>query len=255
MHLPEVDKYAHLQSPLHGWDPRLKLICLTGLIFSIVLISSFRLALLGLVFSLIMVHISRIPLSFILKHLRWVLFFVSFFFLIMPLTVPGTEVARFHSVRISFEGISCASMVAIKAITAVLLIFPMIGTMKFSATIKTLERLNLPNRLVQLTMFTYRYIFLFIDEAQKMSVAIDSRGFKKGANLHTLKTIGKLVGMLFVRSYERAERVYQAMISRGYTGNFKSLEEEQLRIRVKDVLKAILVGSLAMGFMLVEMIQ
>lgn len=255
MHLPEIDKYAHLQSPLHEWDARLKLVFLTGLIFAIVFISSLPLALLGLTLSLIMVYISKIPFSFVAKHLRWVLFFVSFFFIIMPLSVPGTEVARFYFIKVSLEGINYASMVAIKAISAVLLIFPMIGTMKFSTTIKTLKRLKLPNKFVQLIMFTYRYIFLFIDEAKRMSAAINSRGFKKGTNLHTLRTIGKLVGMLLVKSYERTERIYQAMLSRGFNGNFGSLEEEVPEICAKDILKSIMVGTLAMGLILLEIIQ
>jgi len=104
-------------------------------------------------------------------------------------------------------------------------------------------------------MFTYRYIFLFIDEAQRMGVAMDSRGFKKGTNLHTLKTIGRLVGMLFVRSYERTEGVYQAMISRGYSSNFKYLGEKEFRIYKKDILLAILVGSVAIGFVILGRIQ
>jgi cobalt/nickel transport system permease protein len=173
----------------------------------------------------------------------------------MPLSVPGDEIVRFYFLSISYEGIKYASLISIKAVTAVLLIFPMIGTMPFSTTIRSLERVKMPRTLVQLIMFTYRYIFLFIDETQRMFVAMDSRGFKKGTNLHTLKTIGKLVGMLFVRSYERTEGVYQAMISRGYNSNFKYLGENEFRIYKKDILIAILVGAMAMVLIILGSIQ
>jgi len=88
-----------------------------------------------------------------------------------------------------------------------------------------------------------------------MVVAMDSRGFKQGTNLHTLKTIGKLIGMLFVRSYERTEGVYQAMISRGYKSNFKYLGEKEFKIHKKDIILAILVGTMAIGLIILGRIQ
>ncbi len=251
MHLPEIDKYAHLKSFFHCWDPRLKIISLLGLILSITFISYIPFALIGLGLSLLLLFISRIPFLFVLKHLRWVLLSVSFFLLIMPLTVAGNEIAKFYFLKVSYEGIRCASLISIKAIASILLIFPMIGTMNFSTTIKALERLRVPNRLVQIIMFAYRYIFLFIDETKRMTFAIESRGFKKKTNLHTLKTIARLLGMLFIKSYERTERIHRAMLSRGYDGNLKTLDE--FRVCVKDILKASVMGVLIIGFWLLKL--
>lgn len=253
LHLPEIDKYAYLKSPLHSWDPRLKLISIGGVIISIVLISHIWLALMGLGFALLLVVISRIPLSFVVEDLKWVLLFVSFFLVIMPLTVPGNEIARFYFLSISSEGIKLASLIAIKATAAILLIFPMVGTMRFDITIKALEKLKLPRMLVHMVMFTYRYIFLFIDEVQRMTTAISSRGFKKGTNLHTLRTLSRLVGMLFVRSYERTERIYQAMVSRGYDGSFKTLTG--FTICRNDVIKAFLLWTVAIALIYLEIIS
>lgn len=253
LHLPEIDKYAHLESALHSWDPRLKLISIGGLIISIVLISHIWLALMGLGLALLLVVISRIPLSFVVEDLKWALLFVSLFLVIMPLTVPGKEIARFYFLSISSEGIKLASLIAIKATAAILLIFPMVGTMRFDITIKALEKLKLPRMLVHMVMFTYRYIFLFIEEVQRMTTAISSRGFEKGTNLHTLRTLSKLVGMLFVRSYERTERIYQAMVSRGYDGSFKTLT--RFTICRKDVIKALLLWTVAIALIYLEIIS
>jgi cobalt/nickel transport system permease protein len=253
LHLPEIDKYAHLESPLHSLDPRLKLVSMGLLIISIVLVSHIWLALIGLCFALALVSVSRIPLFFVVEDLKWVFLFVSFFLVIMPLTVPGTVMAKFYFVSISLEGIRLGSLIAIKAIAAILVIFPMIGTMRFDITIKALEKLKLPQKLVQMIMFTYRYIFVFIHEAQRMATAMDSRGFQRKTNLYTLKTYSNLVGMLFVRSYERTERVYHAMVSRGYDGNLRTLVE--FNMCKKDVLKAIAIGTLAMVLTCLEIIS
>lgn len=221
-HHPEIDKYAGLSSPIHNWDPRAKLIAILCLIFAIVFIPDLRIAGIGLVIALALVFISRIPFGFMLKHLTWVIMFIVPLFVIVSLTPSG--------------GVERASLISIKALSAVILIFPMIGTMRFDTTVKALEKLKIPNKLVQMIMFTYRYIFVFIEEVQRMFRSLTSRGFSRGISIYTMSTTGKLIGMLFVRSHERAERVYSAMVSRGYEGSLQTLFDFELRIT--DVLKA-----------------
>ncbi|KPJ57660.1 MAG: hypothetical protein AMS15_09825 [Planctomycetes bacterium DG_23] len=245
MHLPEIDKYAHLDSPLHSWDPRVKIVSLFCLILSMVLASNLLVAGLGLMLAVALVFLSRIPFGFVFLHLRWVMLFVLLFFIIMPLTVSGEEIARFHFLSISRRGLELASLIGLRAFSAVLLVFPMIGTMKFSSTTAALQRLKLPNKLVQMIIFTYRYIFVALDEMGRMFMAARARGFRSGTNLHTLKTVGNLIGMLFVRSYERTEHIHRAMVSRGYDGTLRVLDE--FALAKKDFLKAALVVALALG--------
>ena len=243
MHLPEIDRYAHLKSPLHSWDPRIKLVSISCLILSIVLLPNLLLASIGLFFAVVLIFLSRVPFSFVLMHLRWVLLFVLFFFVVMPLTVPGERVVDLNFVAISYEGIELASLIALRAIGAVLLVFPMIGTMRFDLTIKALQKLKVPNKFVQLIMFTYRYIFVFLEELRRMFVAARARTFRKGTNVHTLKIVSNLIGMLFIRSFERTQRIYNAMASRGYSGDLKTLDEFELCR--KDFLKAFIVIAMA----------
>jgi len=124
--------------------------------------------------------------------------------------------------------------------------------MRFDTTIKALDRLKVPNSLVQMLMFTYRYIFVFVDEFQRIWTAMESRGFKLRTTLYALRTIGNAMGMLFVRSYERAERVYQAMRSRGYTGNPKTLVE--FEIRMKDYLLAVFIIGFAISLHVISFV-
>lgn len=225
MHLPEIDKYSSLKSPFHSWDPRIKIISISVLIVSIVLTPYIIGAVLGLITAIVMVLISRIPFSFIFRHLRWVFIFCIFLLIIMPLTAD--------------DGFRYAILISLRAISAVILLFPMIGTMKFDSTLKALQKLKIPNMFVQMIMFTYRYIFVLIEETRRTLVASVSRGFKKKTSVYNLKITGSIIGMLFVRSFERTERIYNAMICRGYNGKIKTLDEYV--ICKGDIVKAFII--------------
>lgn len=249
MHLPEIDRYAYLKSPFHSWDPRVKLISISFLLLSIVLVTNLLVASFGLIIAIVLVFLSRIPLHFVFVHLRWVLLFILFFFIVMPLTVPGDEIFKLNFVNVSYKGIKLAFLIGLRAISAVLLIFPMIDTMRFDLTIKALHRLKAPSKFIQMTMFTYRYIFVLLGELGRMSTAAEARLFKKKVSIHTLKMTGNLIGMLFIRGFERTQRVYNAMASRGYKGSLKTLEE--FKLSKMDFLKASFIITLAIALNLV----
>jgi len=239
MHLPEIDKYAHLHSIFHSWDPRVKIVSLTLLIITIALLPQILLALVGFAIAVIFVFLSRIPFSFVLKQLRWVMLFLLFFFMVMPLTVDGNNIIKLKDITVSWEGLKLASLISLRAISICLLIFPMIGTTKFHESIKALHKLKFPNKLVQIIMFAYRYIFVFMEQFARMFTAAKARCFKKKTDFFTFKTIGNLIGMLFVRSFERTQSVYNAMISRGYKGDLKTFDE--FKLCGKDLIKAIFI--------------
>ena len=247
MHLPEIDKFAHLKSPLHSWDPRVKIISIFILIFSIVLVQDLKVALLGFFLATSLVFLSRIPFSFVLVHLRWVLFFVLAISAILSLTVPGSLLVRASFLGISREGVRLSLLISLRAISAALLIFPMIGTTRFNLTLKALQKIKIPERLIQLFMFTYRYIFLLMDEEKRIFIAASSRGWVKRTNFSTLRIMGNLVGMLLVRSFERTEHIRDAMLSRGYNGRLNILDEFSLS--PGDFIKAslIIAGALALN--------
>ncbi len=239
MHLPEIDKFAYLKSPLHSWDPRVKIVSLSILIFSIVLLQDLRIISLGLTLAIILVFLSKIPFSFVFVHLRWVLFFVLALFVVISLTVPGNLLMKYSFLSISREGVELSCLISLRAISAVLLIFPMMGTTRFNLTLKALQKMKIPDKLIQLLMFTYRYIFLFLDEEKRVFIGASSRGFVRRVNLSSLKTIANLVGMLLVHSFERTERIRDAMVSRGYNGKLKILYE--FTLSPKDFIKASLI--------------
>ncbi|MBE0479081.1 cobalt ECF transporter T component CbiQ [Candidatus Aerophobetes bacterium] len=243
MHLPEIDKFSHLKSPLHSWDPRVKIISILTLIFSVVLVQDLRGALPGIAVAFILLFLSRIPFSFVFLHLRWVLLFLGVFCLIICLTVPGSFLVKFGFLHVSREGIELSALVSLRAISAVILIFPMIGTTRFNLTLKALQTMKVPDKLIQLLMFSYRYIFLFLDEGQMMFVAATSRGWTKKTRFSTLKTMANLVGMLLVQSFERTEKIKDAMLSRGYSGKINVIDD--FNLHPADFVKACLIMACA----------
>jgi cobalt/nickel transport system permease protein len=73
-----------------------------------------------------------------------------------------------------------------------------------------------------MALMAHRYIFVFLHEAKRMSTGMRVRGFQKRTDMETMRVLGNFVGMLLVRSIDRTERVYQAMLARGYNGTFPS---------------------------------
>jgi cobalt/nickel transport system permease protein len=108
--------------------------------------------------------------------------------------------------------------------------------MRFHKTLKALSRLRVPNKLIQMIMFAYRYIFIFIEESGKMFIAARARLFKKRTDVSTLRVTSNLISMLFIRGFERTQCIYNAMASRGYKGNLEILDE--FKLCGKDFLKA-----------------
>ena len=249
---PEIDRYSSLDSPMHLFDPRAKLISFLFLIFAVVLLPNLKLAFIGLLGSIIFLIASKLPLRFVLQHIKWVSLFIVPFILIMPFTVKGTEIFSFYAITMTYEGLKYGILVGLRAYSAVILVLPMIGTTRFDITIKALGELKMPNMLVQMFMFTYRYIFVFVVEFQRTWRAMAARGFKLKTTLYAMRTIGKALGTLFVRSYERGDRVYQALRSRGYTGEQKTLVE--FKMHARDYILAVSIIGFAVSLHIISFV-
>ncbi len=222
---PDIDKFAHLNSIIHSWDPRIKIFTILVLIFTIATIDQLPIAVLSLLTAFLLVVLSRIPLAFVSRRLLPVTIFLSPFFLILPLTMPGENNINMVGLSFNTGSLALAALIYLKAISIVILVVIMMGTAPFDVSMKALERLRVPVVLVQMILFSYRYIFVFLLEIRRMNTAMKARGFEKKTNFHTVATIGNFVGVLLVRSFERTERIYQAMLSRGYEGVIRTLFE------------------------------
>ena len=127
---------------------------------------------------------------------------------------PRTEVL---GLSLSESGLAAGGGILAKATLSVLAATVLAATTEPRALLRGLERLRLPSVLVQILGFMIRYADVVGGELRRMRVARESRGFRP-RHLGALRVLGPAAGSLFIRSYERGERVHLAMLSRGYTG-------------------------------------
>ena len=121
-------------------------------------------------------------------------------------------------------------------------------TAPMTSTLKAAHALHCPGLIVQLTVLTYRYLFLLLEELSRLRIALRVRGYRHRANLHSYRTVGHVTGTLLLRSYEQAERVGQAMRCRGFDGQFRSLAD--LKTRPVDVMWFFTIILVAAGLLI-----
>ena len=218
-----LDHHSGVESPIHHLDARAKII----VFFTLIVIgvsappSSFLLfGLLALTFIGIAL-LAKLPLAHLLKKVLVILPFLLVVAISLPFVkrdgVAGGHNLGVRGLSVSQSGLWILWNVVIKSSLAVFAIILLYSTTSFPQLIKGMERLGSPKVFTVLISFMYRYSFILIDEMQRMKRARDSRCLG-GRWLWQMKTAGYMIGTLFLRSYHRGERIYLAMLSRGYHG-------------------------------------
>lgn len=216
--------YRHGHSPVHALPPHCKLAAV--LCFVVVVVSTPReavrsFALYALLLAAV-AAVARVPAGFLLKRLVIEVPFVAFA-LLMPFVVPG-EQTELLGVSVSVPGLWGAWNVLAKGTLGVAASVILASTTELRSLLLGLQRLRLPPLLVQIASFMIRYGDVITDELRRMSIARRSRGFEARGVRHW-GVLAKTAGALFIRSYERGERVHLAMVSRGYTGTMPVIDE------------------------------
>lgn len=143
------------------------------------------------------------------------------FALALPFFAHGHRV-EVLGLSVSEPGLYAAAGMLAKATIGVLAGVVLASTTEPTEMIAGLQRLRMPNLLVQIASFMLRYLSVVTDDLRRMRIARESRGSRGGGLAHA-RAAASSAGALFVRSYERGERVHLAMLSRGYAGAMPSL--------------------------------
>jgi cobalt/nickel transport system permease protein len=220
-----AEPFASGTSLLHRLDPRGKLLVAGGGSLVLALSQSFLVVACGAALALILLGLARLPPAEVLRRLRAVNLFNLFFWLFLPLTVQGSGQWQIGPVAVSHEGIRLAALITLKANVILLAFLTLVSTSPLVAAGHALKRLGVPGKFVHLLLFTFRYIHVIELERQRLLSAARVRGFQPRMNWHTYRTYAYLVGMLLVKSLARSQRVYEAMICRGFHGRLYSLHE------------------------------
>jgi cobalt/nickel transport system permease protein len=224
--IPTIDAGADRKSPFHHWDPRIKILTLLAYIFCVASIQQIPTAAVAVVLALISLPVARIPALQPVRRLASMAGFLTMLAIILPLTALEKSgdtfliFERLEFLRFNLRGFLLALLIALKATAIALMMDPLLGTSPLPTTIQALRSLGVPSSLCSMILLTHRYIFVFHQEAQRMACGMRVRGFRKGTNLNTLRTLGNYLGMLLVHSFERTQRVYEAMLARGFNGGF-----------------------------------
>jgi len=248
----EIDRFSHIESSIKRWDPRIKIVSLSLFIFMTALLKTIPVALISLLVAVVIIIISRIPLHFVAKSIKWVIIFLLPFFIILPFSYPGEAAFRIVGLPFAWEGLRLSTLIFTKATAIVLTTDAIFGSSRFDISMIALQRLKCPGIIVQMILFTYRYIFVFIEEVRRMETAMRCRGFVMKTDMNTLRVMGNFVGALLIRSFERTSRVYKAMLSKGYNGEFNTLVV--FRAGWRDFVKAALVVGVIIAIIASDLI-
>lgn len=224
-----IDKYSNLNSVLHKIDPRVKL--LLSFSFLILIASTYNINLfplyLGIV--LILMVISRVPIHFYLKKIVMVtpLALIISFFIFLSYLIE-------HRVDISFEVFSryypvynTLALLVSKIYLSILVITLLISCTRFNDLLWGLRKYKLPLIVTTLSRLVYTYIFVFIDELHRTLRAYKSRTPK--LHISRVKVYGNIAAAIFLRSLDRSDLIYKAMVSRGFTGEFPGGNSNRLK--------------------------
>ncbi|HEY9768175.1 MAG TPA: cobalt ECF transporter T component CbiQ [Coleofasciculaceae cyanobacterium] len=203
----------------HSFAPRTRLLCALLMVFAIALTPNGRwwtwvvygLGVLGVIF------FSRVTKKILLKRIAVEFAFIGVVLLGTLFRDGGEVIWSWGILRITTEGLTVLGSVTIKALLSLLTLNILTLTTSVPALLNALTALRVPPLLVATLASMYRYIGVLIREFQAMRKAAASRNLSN-SNVWQRLVIGNMMGTLFIRTYERGERVYQAMLSRGYQG-------------------------------------
>jgi cobalt/nickel transport system permease protein len=240
MHSDLFDRYHAAESPLHRLDPRVKVLVAVGFILTIVLLPdgawvAFLLAWLMLLGASLL---SGLGIGFTFRRS-----FIALPFALVAVTVvfsvPGNPLWTWQigslDLTATTEGMVRFVSIVVRSWLSIQAAILLVAVTQFPDLIHALEHLRVPAVLTTIVAFLYRYLFILTDEVLRLTRARAARSAalpdqKSGGSVIWRASIaGHMAGQLFLRSYERSDRIYNAMLARGYTGNIRTLHPHIMR--------------------------
>jgi cobalt/nickel transport system permease protein len=243
MHFDAFDRYHDAASFVHRLDPRVKVVVTIAFILSNALLPDGAWTAFGMawLFLLLANVLSNLGVEYTFKRS-----FVALPFALVAITVlfsiPGEPLTTFHFMMWDFTitdmGLLRFESILVRSWLSVQMAILLIATTRFPDLIHAFEHLRVPSILTTIIAFLYRYLFVLADEVFRLLRARESRsaalpaasaGQRAGGSMFwRAKVAGHMAGQLFLRSYERSDRVYNAMLARGYSGHLNTMNPHEL---------------------------
>ncbi|MEW6360458.1 MAG: cobalt ECF transporter T component CbiQ [Planctomycetota bacterium] len=240
MHHETLDRLSRGDTLVHRLDPRVKLIALFLYTFALIATSRYEIAGLApyILFPAFLVLIGEVPVGFLGRGVALGIPFVFMVAVFNPIFDAAPVTCRLGGATWTLRGgvVSCANIMIRFLFTATALVAFM-ATTPFHRVINGLKRMCFPAMLLMVLSFLYRYLFVLIDVGLRMRRARDCRavGGAAGAGGRTiglrLRAFTGVVGVLFLRSLDQSERIYAAMLSRGFSGELPTVDRTFMAAR------------------------
>jgi cobalt/nickel transport system permease protein len=216
--------YLDRDTAVHRLPPHCKLVAVITFVLAVVATPREAFWAFGLYAGLLAVVaiVAAVPPLTVLRRMVVEVPFVLFAVL-LPFIAHGPDV-QVLGLSLSESGLLGAWNILAKGTLGVVASILLAATTRPRELLLGVERLRLPPLMVQIMSFMFRYADVVGGEMARMRVARESRGFQ-GRDLRHLKVVAQSAGALFIRSYERGERVHLAMLSRGYTGTMPDVHD------------------------------
>jgi cobalt/nickel transport system permease protein len=235
MHVNTFDRYMAGSSRLHQLDPRVKVVLtLLFIVSNVLLPDGAWLAFLATWLILLVTNrTARFSFGYLFKRS-----FIALPFALAAVAIifsqPGAPLASWtwgsRTITISDAGVIRFASIVIRSWLSVQAAILLTATTQFPDLMHALRHLKVPVILVSIISFMYRYLFVLVDEALRLLRAREARsarlvndGKHGGTLFWRAKVTGSMVGQLFVRSFERSDKVYNAMLARGYRGQLLTM--------------------------------
>ena len=215
------DVYAHKDNWLTRIDVRVKLFYLATMLTVNLFARNIYISAFFLLFSLTLLLTVKIPALTILRSILLPLSLAFLMLIVKGLHEGEKEIFGFsvfgYNLIFKEEGLRSGLLICGKVLGGVSLVVLFAFTTTISRLSAGLQWIHVPNTLIELLAFIYRYIFLLLDEVSAMRNAQRSRlGYITFTK--RVRSIGLLAGALIIRAFDRAERTHEAMYARGYNG-------------------------------------
>ncbi len=240
MHFDAFDRYHETESFLHRLDPRVKVVVTGAFILSNALLPDGAWIAFGFswLFLLFANALSSLGIGFTFKRSLVALPFALIAITIL-FSMPGKPLTSFHFLMWDFTvtdvGLLRFVSILIRSWLSVQMAILLVSVARFPDLVHALEHLRVPAILTTIIAFLYRYLFVLADEVFRLMRARESRaaaapGRRSGRSaVWRAGVAGHMAGQLFLRSYERSDRVYNAMLARGYAGHLETINPHELR--------------------------
>ena len=211
-------------SPVHRLDPRAKIVGLVGVTLVAVStpITAWPAFLACAAVLVLVAALAEVSPRDVWRRARFILPLVLFVGLFIPLARKGGSAYDLGPLTVHEEGLETFAAVAAKATIGTVAAVLLGATTSFPSVLRGLEAMRVPRLLVLIAAFMYRYLFVIVEEVGRMRAALAARAYRPRNALHAA-ALGRVATAMFLRTYSRGERVYHAMLSRGYRGEMPQL--------------------------------